>query len=136
MDDSRKALEIKCYDGEDILILKVLAGLSKFKSSNLLYISQDKKRYKKNRKAISIYKQKQEKIRRFIILNLEEIDEKENAFLKRSEEKIIGLKEEQDKAKEKLRLLMENEAKDIEALEEKINKLKYEITTLKDTLEN
>lgn len=31
---------------------------------------------------------------------------------------------------------MENEAKDIEALEEKINKLKYEITTLKDTLEN
>lgn len=31
---------------------------------------------------------------------------------------------------------MENEAKDIEALEEKINKLKDEIATLEDTSEN
>ena len=64
------------------------------------------------------------------------MDEKESAFIKKSEEKIKGLKDEQDKAKEKLSLLMENEAKDIESLKEKINKLKDEIETLKDTSEN
>lgn len=47
------------------------------------------------------------------------MDEKENTFLKITEEKILALKEEKDKAKEKLELLMENEAKDIESLEEK-----------------
>ncbi len=136
LDDSQKALEIKCYDGEDSLIPKVLAGLSNLKSSNLLYISQDGKRYKKNRKAINTYNEKIRKNQEAYYSKLEEMDEKENAFLKKSEEKIEGLKEEQDKAKEKLSLLMENEAKDIESLKEKINKLKDEIETLKDTSEN
>ena len=136
LDHSQKALEIKCYDGEDSLILKVQAGLSKFKSSNLLYISQDEKRYKKNRKAINTYNEKIRRNQEAYYSKLEEMDEKESAFLKKSEEKIRGLKEEQDNAKEKLSLLMENEAKDIESLKEKINNLKDEIETLKDTSEN
>lgn len=136
VDDSQKTLEIKCYDGEDTLILKVLAGLSKYKRSNVLYISSDEKKYKKNKKAINTYNEKIRKNQETYYSKLEEIDEKESAFLKKSEEKITGLKEEQDNAKEKLSLLMENEAKDIESLKEKINKLKDEIETLKDTSEN
>lgn len=136
VDDGQKALEIKYFDGGDILSLKVLAGLSKYKSSNLFYISPDEKRYKKNMKAITAYNKKIKKRKDAYDSKVEELEEKDNAFRKNSEEKISDLKEEQDKAKEKLSLLMENEAKDIEALEEKINKLKDEIATLRVTSEN
>lgn len=135
-DDYQKDLEIKYFDGEDNPILKVLAVLSKFKSSNLLYISQDEKRYNKNRKAISDYYEKIRKNQEAYNARLKEMDEKENTFLKKSEEKILTLKEEKDRAKEKLSLLMENEAKEIEALGKKINMLKEEIASLKSDTEN
>lgn len=135
-DDYQKDLEIKYFDGENNPILKVLAVLSKFKNSNLLYISQDEKRYNKNRKAISDYNEKIRKNQEAYNARLKEMDEKENAFLKITEEKILALKEEKDKAKEKLELLMENEGKDIESLEEKIRILEDEIRTLKDTSED
>lgn len=135
-DDDQKVFEIKYFDGEENLILKVRAAMSKFKSSNFLYISQDEKRYNKNRKAISDYNKKIGKNQEAYYSRLKEMAEKENAFLKNSEEKILALKEEKDKAKEKLDLLLENEAKDIESLEEKIRILEDEIRTLKDTSEN
>lgn len=136
VDDNQKDLEIKYFDGEDNPILKVLAVLSKFKSSNLLYISQDEKRYNKNRKAISDYKEKIRKNQEAYNARLKEMDEKENTFLKITEEKILAVKEEKDKAKEKLELLMENEAMEIEALGKKINMLKEEIASLKSDTEN
>lgn len=136
VDDNQKDLEIKYFDGEDNPILKVLAVLSKFKSSNLLYISQDEKKYNKNRKAISDYKEKIRKNQEAYNARLKEMDEKENTFLKITEEKILAVKEEKDKAKEKLELLMENEAKEIEALGKKINMLKEEIASLKSDTEN
>ena len=136
VDDNQKDLEIKYFDGEDNPILKVLAVLSKFKSSNLLYISQDEKKYNKNRKAISDYKEKIRKNQEAYNARLKEMDEKGNTFLKITEEKILAVKEEKDKAKEKLELLMENEAKEIEALGKKINMLKEEIASLKSDTEN
>ena len=135
-DDDQKVLEIKYFDGEDNLILKVLAAMSKLKSSNLLYISQDEKRYNKNRKAIADYSKKIRKNREAYYARLKEMDEKENAFLKKSEEKILALKEEKDRAKEKLDILLETEAKEIQALEEKVSKLKDEIADLKGRPEN
>ncbi len=135
-DHDKKALEIKYFEGEDNLILMVRAAMSKLKSSNLLYISQDEKRYNKNRKAISDYYEKIRKNQEAYNARLKEMDEKENTFLKKSEEKILTLKEEKDRAKEKLSLLMENEAKEIEALDEKIIMLKEEIANLKSDIEN
>ena len=102
----------------------------------MLYISQDEKRYNKNRKAISDYKEKIRKNQEAYNARLKEMDEKENTFLKITEEKILAVKEEKDKAKEKLELLMENEAKEIEALGKKINMLKEEIASLKSDTEN
>lgn len=136
MGDRQKALEIKYFDGGDILNLKVQAGLSKYKSTNSFYILQDEKRYKKNMKAITAYNKKIKKRKDAYDSKVKELDEKDNAFQKKLEEEMTSLKKEKDKAKEKLSLLMENDAKDIEALKEKINELKDEIATLKETSEN
>ena len=134
-DNGQKVLENKYFDRESFLFPKPWFGLSMIKISNFMLISQDERIYKKNRKAITSYNEKLRKYQEAYISRLKEMDEKENAFLKKSEKKIWALKEEKERAKEKLDLLLETEAKDIEDLGEKISKLKDEIETLESTLE-